>query len=82
LRLADDQRQRAQGSTRTRKAWSWTTALHLCFGYAYVAPDKPNRYAFLPDPAAIDAACGGAQDERARLEARTILLQRFWPCFV
>src|SRR5271169_6485970 len=24
------------------------TALHLCFGYAYVARDKPNRYAFLP----------------------------------
>jgi 5-methyltetrahydropteroyltriglutamate--homocysteine methyltransferase len=23
------------------------TALHLCFGYAYVARDKPNRYAFL-----------------------------------
>ena len=25
------------------------TALHLCFGYAYVARDKPNRYAFLPE---------------------------------
>jgi 5-methyltetrahydropteroyltriglutamate--homocysteine methyltransferase len=24
------------------------TALHLCFGYAYVARDKPNGYAFLP----------------------------------
>ena len=23
------------------------TALHLCFGYAYVARDKPNRYSFL-----------------------------------
>jgi 5-methyltetrahydropteroyltriglutamate--homocysteine methyltransferase len=28
------------------------TALHLCFGYAYVARDKPNRYAFLPELAA------------------------------
>jgi len=25
------------------------TALHLCFGYAYVARDKPNRYQFLPE---------------------------------
>ena len=25
------------------------TALHLCFGYAYVARDKPNVYAFLPE---------------------------------
>ena len=25
------------------------TPLHLCFGYAYVARDKPNRYAFLPE---------------------------------
>ena len=25
------------------------TALHLCFGYAYVARDKPNGYAFLPE---------------------------------
>jgi Cobalamin-independent synthase, Catalytic domain len=26
--------------------------LHLCFSYAYVAPDKPNRYAFLSESAA------------------------------
>jgi 5-methyltetrahydropteroyltriglutamate--homocysteine methyltransferase len=25
------------------------TALHLCFGYAYVARDKPNSYSFLPE---------------------------------
>jgi 5-methyltetrahydropteroyltriglutamate--homocysteine methyltransferase len=25
------------------------TALHLCFGYAYVARDKPNVYAFQPE---------------------------------
>jgi 5-methyltetrahydropteroyltriglutamate--homocysteine methyltransferase len=25
------------------------TALHLCFGYAYVASDKPNRYSFLSE---------------------------------
>jgi 5-methyltetrahydropteroyltriglutamate--homocysteine methyltransferase len=25
------------------------TALHLCFGYAYVARDKPNVYTFLPE---------------------------------
>jgi len=28
---------------------SGPTALHLCFGYAYVARDKPNGYAFLPE---------------------------------
>ena len=25
------------------------TALHLCFGYVYVARDKPNGYSFLPE---------------------------------
>jgi 5-methyltetrahydropteroyltriglutamate--homocysteine methyltransferase len=25
------------------------TALHLCFGYAYVARDKPSGYSFLPE---------------------------------
>jgi 5-methyltetrahydropteroyltriglutamate--homocysteine methyltransferase len=28
---------------------SGPTALHLCFGYAYVARDKPNRYSFLSE---------------------------------
>src|SRR5436305_1033851 len=28
---------------------SGPTALHLCFGYAYVARDKPNGYSFLPE---------------------------------
>jgi 5-methyltetrahydropteroyltriglutamate--homocysteine methyltransferase len=28
------------------------TALHLCFGYGYVARDKPNGYSFLPELAA------------------------------
>jgi 5-methyltetrahydropteroyltriglutamate--homocysteine methyltransferase len=28
------------------------TALHLCFGYAYVARDKPNSYSFLSELAA------------------------------
>jgi 5-methyltetrahydropteroyltriglutamate--homocysteine methyltransferase len=28
---------------------SGPTALHLCFGYAYVSRDKPNRYAFLSE---------------------------------
>jgi 5-methyltetrahydropteroyltriglutamate--homocysteine methyltransferase len=31
---------------------SGPTALHLCFGYAYVARDKPNSYSFLPELAA------------------------------
>jgi 5-methyltetrahydropteroyltriglutamate--homocysteine methyltransferase len=28
---------------------SGPTALHLCFGYAYVARDKPNGYSLLPE---------------------------------
>ena len=28
---------------------SGATALHLCFGYAYVSRDKPNRYSFLSE---------------------------------
>src|SRR5262252_4216213 len=34
---------------RALEGISGPTALHLCFGYAYVARDKPNRYAFLPE---------------------------------
>src|ERR1700732_5603231 len=26
-----------------------TTAVHLCFGYAYIMKDKPSGYAFLPE---------------------------------
>jgi 5-methyltetrahydropteroyltriglutamate--homocysteine methyltransferase len=38
------------------------TALHLCFGYAYVARDKPNVYAFLPELA-------GSKVEQISIEA-------------
>ena len=38
------------------------TALHLCFGYAYVARDKPNRYAFL-------AELAGAPVDQISIEA-------------
>jgi 5-methyltetrahydropteroyltriglutamate--homocysteine methyltransferase len=31
------------------------TALHLCFGYAYVARDKPNGYSLLPELTASKA---------------------------
>jgi 5-methyltetrahydropteroyltriglutamate--homocysteine methyltransferase len=31
------------------------TALHLCFGYAYVSRDKPNRYSFLSELTASSA---------------------------
>jgi 5-methyltetrahydropteroyltriglutamate--homocysteine methyltransferase len=34
---------------RALEGISGPTALYLCFGYAYVARDKPNRYAFLPE---------------------------------
>jgi len=32
------------------------TAVHLCFGYAYVVKDKPSGYSFLPE---LDACCAG-----------------------
>jgi 5-methyltetrahydropteroyltriglutamate--homocysteine methyltransferase len=35
---------------------SGPTALHLCFGYAYVARDKPNRYSFLDELTATKVA--------------------------
>ena len=34
---------------RALEGISGPTALHLCFGYAYVARDKPNSYSFLPE---------------------------------
>ena len=34
---------------RALEGISGPTALHLCFGYAYVAGDKPNGYAFLSE---------------------------------
>ena len=36
-------------STAGLDGFTGPTALHLCFGYAYVARDKPNVYAFLPE---------------------------------
>jgi 5-methyltetrahydropteroyltriglutamate--homocysteine methyltransferase len=42
----------SQRSTAPSTASPGPTALHLCFGYAYVARDKPNRYAFLSELAA------------------------------
>jgi hypothetical protein len=47
----------------------YVAALHLCFGYAYVARDKPNVYAFLPELTAskgrAEAALGSG---RCRLD--------------
>jgi 5-methyltetrahydropteroyltriglutamate--homocysteine methyltransferase len=39
----------AAGDRSRARGISGPTALHLCFGYAYVARDKPNGYAFLPE---------------------------------
>jgi len=32
-----------------------TTAVHMCFGYAYVVKDKPSGYSFLPELSGCDA---------------------------
>jgi 5-methyltetrahydropteroyltriglutamate--homocysteine methyltransferase len=57
------------------------TALHLCFGYAYVARDKPNRYSFLGELTAtrveqisIEAAQPGLElADLDRLEGKTVI---------
>ena len=57
------------------------TALHLCFGYAYVAKNKPSGYSFLPelaetsvDQISIEAAQPGLDPEVLRqLPKKTII---------
>src|SRR5215510_3468999 len=57
------------------------TALHLCFGYAYVARDKPNRYSFLDeltatkiDQVSIEAAQPGLDlGDLDRLAGKTVI---------
>ena len=46
------------------------TALHLCFGYAYVARDKPNR----PSSGSSSAASNGSPGEAAMGPSRIISL--------
>lgn len=48
----DPEAARAYGVTAINKALEGiqgTTALHLCFGYAAVVPEKPSQYAFLTE---------------------------------
>jgi 5-methyltetrahydropteroyltriglutamate--homocysteine methyltransferase len=48
----DPEAARAYGITAINRALEGiqgTTALHLCFGYAAVVPEKPSRYAFLTE---------------------------------
>ncbi len=56
---------------------SGATALHLCFGYAYVSRDKPNRYSFLSEltgtvagQISIEAAQPGLDLRRPRRSRR------------
>ncbi len=49
---ADPEAARKYAVTAINKAFEGikgTTALHLCFGYAAMVPEKPSRYAFLPE---------------------------------
>jgi 5-methyltetrahydropteroyltriglutamate--homocysteine methyltransferase len=48
------------------------TALHLCFGYAYVARDKPNRYAFLPELTASKVEQISIEAAQPNLELTTL----------
>ncbi len=44
------------------------TAVHVCFGYAAAVPDKPGRYAFLPQLAASSAAQISIEAAQPRLD--------------
>jgi 5-methyltetrahydropteroyltriglutamate--homocysteine methyltransferase len=48
------------------------TALHLCFGYAYVARDKPNVYAFLPELTASKVEQISIEAAQPNLDLRTL----------
>jgi 5-methyltetrahydropteroyltriglutamate--homocysteine methyltransferase len=51
---------------------SGPNALHLCFGYAYVARDKPNRYAFLPELSASKADQISIEAAQPNLDLKTL----------
>ena len=48
------------------------TALHLCFGYAYVARDKPNVYAFLPELTASKVEQVSIEAAQPNLDLKTL----------
>jgi 5-methyltetrahydropteroyltriglutamate--homocysteine methyltransferase len=48
------------------------TALHLCFGYAYVARDKPNVYAFLPELTASKVEQISIEAAQPNLDLKTL----------
>jgi 5-methyltetrahydropteroyltriglutamate--homocysteine methyltransferase len=48
------------------------TALHLCFGYVYVARDKPNVYAFLPELSASKADQISIEAAQPNLDLKTL----------
>ena len=48
------------------------TALHLCFGYAYVARDKPSGYSFLPELTATTAQQISIEAAQPNLDLATL----------
>jgi 5-methyltetrahydropteroyltriglutamate--homocysteine methyltransferase len=48
------------------------TALHLCFGYAYVARDKPNVHAFLPELTASKIDQTSIEAAQPNLDPKTL----------
>jgi len=57
---------------RALDAITGPTALHLCFGYAYVSRDKPNVYAFLPELAASKVEQISIEAAQPNLDLRTL----------
>jgi 5-methyltetrahydropteroyltriglutamate--homocysteine methyltransferase len=48
------------------------TALHLCFGYAYAARNKPNGYAFLPELSASRVEQISIEAAQPNLDLKTL----------
>jgi 5-methyltetrahydropteroyltriglutamate--homocysteine methyltransferase len=57
---------------RALEGISGPTALHLCFGYAYVAGDKPNGYAFLSELTATRVGQISIEAAQPRLDLATL----------
>ena len=43
---------RRRARARASTAWTGTTAVHICFGYAAIIHERPSGYSFLPELAA------------------------------
>ena len=55
------------------RAWSGTTAVHICFGYAAIIHERPSGYSFLSEMAAC--SCAQISIETAQSDLDTSILE-------